>query len=124
MYGAATTATGQYVIDDVPLGEYTIWIDGYKSRPFQVSGDTVFDIDASPQLAGRIMEDNGKVPIAEAELAVWPLDPQTSKAGRRPLDHYGRFAGRTEPRDFVMTAYKPAMRCTVSGSHSRHRFST
>jgi hypothetical protein len=109
MYGAATTATGQYVIDDVPLGEYTIWIDGYKSRPFQVSGDTVFDIDASPQLAGRIVEDNGKVPIAEAELAVWPLDPQTSKSRAFDRsDHYGRFAlAGLEPRDFVMTAYKP-----------------
>jgi hypothetical protein len=109
MYGAATTATGHYVIDDVPLGEYTIWIDGYKSRPFQVSGDTVFDIDASPQLAGRILEDNGKVPIAEAELAVWPLDPQASKSRAFDRsDHYGRFAlAGLEPRDFVMTVYKP-----------------
>ena len=109
MYGAATTATGHYVIDDVPPGEYTIGIDGYKSRPFQVSGDTVFDIDASPQLAGRIVEDNGKVPIAEAELAVWPLDPQASKS--RAIDrsdYYGRFAlAGLEPHDFVMTVYKP-----------------
>jgi carboxypeptidase family protein len=109
MYGAQTAPTGQYVIDDVPPGEYTIWIDGYKSRPFQVSGDTVFDIDASPQLAGRILEDNGKVPIADAELAVWPADPKTSKS--RALDrsdHYGRFAmAGLEPRDFVMTVYKP-----------------
>jgi len=109
MYGARTTATGQYVIDDVPPGEYTIVIDGYKSRPFQVAGDTVFDIDASPQLAGRILEDHGKVPIADAELAVWPVDPKTSKS--RALDrtdHYGRFAmAGLEPRDFVMTVYKP-----------------
>jgi hypothetical protein len=109
MYGSATTATGHYIIDDVPLGEYTIWIDGYKSRPFQVSGDTVFDIDASPQLAGRILEDNGKVPIAEAELAVWPLDPNASKSRAFDRsDHYGRFAmAGLEPRDFVMTVYKP-----------------
>jgi hypothetical protein len=109
MYGARTAATGQYMIDDVPPGEYTIWIDGFKSRPFLVSSDTVFDIDASPQLAGRILEDNGKVPIVEAELAVWPADPKTSKS--RALDHsdaYGRFAlAGLEPRDFVMTVYKP-----------------
>jgi hypothetical protein len=109
MYGASTAGNGQYVIDDVPPGEYTIWIDGYKSRPFQVSADTVFDIDASPQLAGRILEDNGKVPIADAELAVWPADPKASKS--RALDrsdHYGRFAmAGLEPRDFVMTVYKP-----------------
>ncbi|HKQ16278.1 MAG TPA: carboxypeptidase-like regulatory domain-containing protein, partial [Steroidobacteraceae bacterium] len=109
MYGAATEATGHYVIDDVPPGEYTIWIDGFKSRPFQVAGDTVFDIDASPQLAGRILEDNGKVPIADAELAVWPADPKTwkSRAFNRS-DHYGRFAmAGLEPTDFVMTVYKP-----------------
>jgi carboxypeptidase family protein len=109
MYGAATSQTGHYVLDDVPPGEYQIWIDGYRSRPFQVSGDTVFDIDASPQLAGRILEDDGKVPIAEAALAVWPADPKTSKS--RALDrsdNYGRFAmAGLEPRDFVMTVYKP-----------------
>jgi hypothetical protein len=109
MYGAATEATGRYVIDDVPPGEYTIWIDGFKSRPFQVVGDTVFDIDASPQLAGRILEDNGKVPIADAELAVWPADPKTSKSRAfNRTDHYGRFAmAGLEPADFVMTVYKP-----------------
>jgi carboxypeptidase family protein len=109
MYGARTAPTGHYVIEDVPPGEYTIWIDGYKSRPFQVSGDTVFDIDASPQLAGRILEDNGKVPIVDAELEVWPVDPKTSRS--RALDHsdaYGRFAmAGLEPRDFIMTVYKP-----------------
>jgi hypothetical protein len=109
MYGAATAQTGHYVIDDVPPGEYTIRIGGYKSRPFQVSGDTVFDIDASPQLAGRILEDNGKVPIAEAQLALWPADPQASQARAFDTsDHYGRFAmAGLEPRDFLMTVYKP-----------------
>jgi hypothetical protein len=109
LYGASTGPDGYYVMNDVPPGEYTISIDLFKSRPFQVSGDTVFDIDASPQLAGRILEDNGKVPIAEALLAVYPVDPKTSRS--RALDrsdNYGRFAmAGLEPRDFVMTVYKP-----------------
>jgi len=109
MYGAATAQNGHYVLDDVPPGEYVIRIDGYRSRPFQVSGDTVFDIDASPQLAGRVLEDNGKVPIAEAQLAVWPADLKTSKSRAfDQSDAYGRFAmAGLEPRDFVMTVYKP-----------------
>jgi Carboxypeptidase regulatory-like domain len=109
LYGAATGPDGFYVIKDVPPGEYTIRIGGYKSRPFQASGDTVFDIDASPQLAGRILEDNGKVPIAEAQLGVWPADPKASQARAFDTsDHYGRFAmAGLEPRDFVMTVYKP-----------------
>jgi hypothetical protein len=109
LYGAATAPSGQYVIEDVPPGEYTIRIDGYKSRPFQVAGDTVFDIDASPQLAGRILEDNGKVPIAEAQLGVWPADPKASRMWAMDhSDHYGRFSmAGLEPRDLVMTVYKP-----------------
>ena len=109
MYGAATAQNGQYVLDDVPPGEYMIRIDGFRSRPFQVSGDTVFDIDASPQLAGRILEDNGKVPIAEAQLAVWPADLKTSRSRAfDQSDSYGRFAmAGLEPRDLVMIVYKP-----------------
>ena len=108
-YGASTSATGEYVIEDLEPGEYTIGIDGYKSRPFQVSGDTVFDIDASPQLAGRVLEDNGTVPIAEAQLEVWPADPKSSRIWAFDRsDHYGRFAmAGLEPRDFILTLYKP-----------------
>jgi Carboxypeptidase regulatory-like domain len=109
VYGAMTAQSGHYVIEDVPPGEYTISIDGYKSRPFQVTGDTVFDIDASPQLAGQILEDNGKVPIAEAQLDVRSIDPAASRIWAFDRsDHYGRFAmAGLEPRDFVMTVYKP-----------------
>ena len=108
-YGASTSATGEYVIEDLAPGEYTISIDGFKSRPFQVTGDTVFDIDASPQLAGRILEDNGKVPVVEAELHVWPADPTSSRIRAFDRsDNYGRFAmAGLEPRDFVFTVYKP-----------------
>jgi hypothetical protein len=109
LYGVATAPTGHYVMEDVPPGEYTIRIEGFKSRPFQVAGDTVFDIDASPQLAGRILEDNGKVPIAEAQLGVWPADPKASRMWALDhSDHYGRFSmAGLEPRDLVMTVYKP-----------------
>jgi hypothetical protein len=108
-YGAATSSTGDYVIEDLPHGEYTIWIQGFKSRPFQVAGDTVFDIDASPQLAGRILEDNGKAPITEAELDLWPADLRSSRIRANDRsDHYGRFAmAGLEPGEFILTIYKP-----------------
>ncbi|HKU28772.1 MAG TPA: hypothetical protein VJQ54_25095, partial [Candidatus Sulfotelmatobacter sp.] len=80
LYGAGTSEDGRYVIQDVPPGEYTIAIQGYyRSRVFQVSGNTVFDIDASPQVGGRILEDNGDVPIAEARLELWPADATSSQ---------------------------------------------
>lgn len=108
-YGARTSETGHYVMEDLPSGEYTIRIDGYTSRPFEVAGDTVFDIDASPQLAGRILEDNGKVAIADAELYLWPNDPTSSRARATDRsDHFGRFAvAGLEPGDFVLTVFKP-----------------
>lgn len=109
-YGASTSQTGNYVIDDLAPGEYTIRIEGFKSRPFQVAGDTVFDIDVpSAQLGGRVLEDNGKVPIAEAQLNVWPVDRKSSQIWAFDRsDHYGRFAlAGLEPGDFVMTVYKP-----------------
>jgi protocatechuate 3,4-dioxygenase beta subunit len=109
LYGAATSQTGYYLIQDVPPGEYTIWIQGSKSRVFQVSGDTVFDIDASPQLAGRILEDNGQVPIGDAQLELWPADAKSSQVGAfDQSDHFGRFSmSGLESRDFMLTVYKP-----------------
>jgi hypothetical protein len=108
-YGAATTASGEYVIEDLPAGEYTMSIQGFRSRPFQVAGDTVFDIDASPQLAGRILEDNGKVPITEAQLDIWPADPRTSRMRAFDRsDHYGRYAiAGLEQGELILTVYKP-----------------
>jgi hypothetical protein len=108
-YGARTSPTGDYAIENLPPGEYTIRIDGFKSRPFQVSGDTVFDIDASPQLAGRILEDNGKVPIADASLDVWAVDWRSSRIRAFDRsDHYGRFAmAGLDSGEFILSAYKP-----------------
>lgn len=109
-YGATTSPNGNYVIEDLIPGEYAIRIEGFKSRSFQVAGDTVFDIDVpSAQLGGQVLEDNGKVPIAEAQLNVWPVDRKSSKIfAFDRSDHYGRFAlAGLEPGDFVMTVYKP-----------------
>jgi hypothetical protein len=109
-YGASTSQNGDYVIEDLVPGEYAIRIEGFKTRPFQVAGDTVFDIDVpAAQLGGQVLEDNGKVPIAEAQLNVWPVDRKSSNIWAFDRsDHYGRFAlAGLEPGDFVMTVYKP-----------------
>lgn len=110
LYGVTTSQNGDYVIDDLAPGEYALRIEGFKTRSFQVAGDTVFDIDVpSAQLGGLVVEDNGKVPIAEAQLSVWPVDRKSSPIfAFDRSDHYGRFAlAGLEPGDFVMTVYKP-----------------
>jgi hypothetical protein len=110
-YGTSTSATGEYAIEDLPPGEYVIWIaESYRSRPVQVSGDTVFDIDVPPtQLAGRVLEEGGKVPINGAEVAVWSVETTAPQIRLQDgADPFGRFqlAG-LEPGDFMLIAYKP-----------------
>ncbi len=110
-YGTSTSATGEYAFEDVAPGEYVIWVgESYRSRPVQVSGDTVFDIDVPPaQLAGRVLEDGGKVPIVGAEVVVWSAETTAAQIRLQDrADHFGRFelAG-LEPGDFVLIAYKP-----------------
>ena len=109
-YPTSTSATGGYAIEDLPPGEYVIWVAGhsYRSRPVQVSGDTVFDIDIPPaQLAGRVMEDGGNVPIVGAQVVVWSAEEAALRL-QDQADHFGRFdfAG-LEPGDFTLIAYKP-----------------
>ena len=110
-YGTSTSATGDYVLEDLVPGEYVIWIgESYRSRPIQVSGDTVFDINVPPaQLVGRVLEEGGKVPIVGAQVALWSTDttiPQTRL--QKGADAFGRFAlAGLEPGDYVLTAYKP-----------------
>jgi hypothetical protein len=110
-YGASTSATGDYVIEDLTPGEYVIWVgEAYRSRPVQVAGDTVFDIDVPrPQLAGRVLEEGGKVPIVAAQVVVWSAETTASPIRLQDgADALGRFelAG-LEPGDFMLIAYKP-----------------
>jgi hypothetical protein len=64
IHGATTTQQGDYVIEDLPPGEYFLRIANYRSRLIQVSDDRVFDMDVpSAQLSGRVLEAGGKVPI-------------------------------------------------------------
>lgn len=110
-YGASTSATGDYVLEDLTPGEYVVWVgDAYRSRPVQVAGDTVFDIDVPrPQLAGRVLEEGGKVPIVGAQVVVWSVETTASPIRLQDdADALGRFelAG-LEPGDFMLIAYKP-----------------
>jgi hypothetical protein len=110
VYDARTSATGEYAIEDLPDGEYTIWVGSYGSPTVRVAGDTVFDIDVpSAQLSGRLFEDGGKVPVVGATVAVWSAQPgATATWLSARSDHFGQFAiGGLQPGDFVISAYKP-----------------
>ncbi len=109
-YGTSTSNEGKYVIEDLAPGEYAIVIRGYRSRPVQVSGDTVFDIDVPfAQLAGRVLEDRGEIPVVGADVDIWPAEPGSARIRLHDRSNdFGQFelAG-LESGDFLLTAYKP-----------------
>ena len=111
VFSTTTSANGEYVIEGLPVGEYFIRIDGYRTRSFKLAGDMVFDIDVpAAQLAGRILEENGTVPIVGAGLDLWPAD--AGGEWIRLFDHadrLGRFAvaGLEPGSTFTFTVYKP-----------------
>jgi carboxypeptidase family protein len=108
-YGARTTIDGRYVLEGLADGDYYLFIENYQTR-VSVSGDTVFDIDVPlAQLTGRVLEEGGKVPIAGADVEVWPAETATARFRQRNRsDDSGRFAlSGLEPGEFILTAYKP-----------------
>lgn len=110
IYGARTSERGEYVIEDVPNGEYFILSGNYHSRNFEVSGDTVFDIDVPlAQFSGRTVEEGGKVPLVGVDVFIWST--QSKLAGlylRERSDHFGEFAiAGLEPGNYLLSAYKP-----------------
>jgi hypothetical protein len=106
---ATTSPEGAYLIRDLPDGEYQLWAHTYRKRVL-IAGDTVLDFDVPlAQLAGRVLEKEGGLPIAGAEVAVWPAESGT---GLIPLQERSAQSGTftfvgLEPGDFFLTAYKP-----------------
>jgi hypothetical protein len=90
-------------------GDYTLWVGDYKSRPFKIDGDTVFDVDVPlVQVSGRVLEEGGKVPVVGAEVVLWSADPGTKLRLFDSSDHFGQFAlAGLEPGDYMLTLYKP-----------------
>jgi hypothetical protein len=109
-YGTSTSSDGTYVIEHLANGDYVLFVGDFKSKPVQVSGDTVFDIDVPlAQLSGRILEEGGKAPVVGAVVEIWPTEPDPSRSRRGDRsDHFGQFGlAGLEPGQYLLTAYKP-----------------
>jgi hypothetical protein len=108
--GTRTSARGEYAIEDVPDGEYFMQLDGYASRNFRVSGDTVVDIEVpTTRLSGRIVEEGGKTPVVGVDLYIWSMQPESRGVYRHERsDHLGEFeVAGMERGDYMLSAYKP-----------------
>ncbi len=108
--GVGTSERGEYAIEDVPNGEYYILLGSYRSRNFEVNGDTVFDIDVpGTRLSGRTVEEGGKVPVVGADVFVWSTQAQSTRVHwQNRSNHLGEFEiVGLEPGDYMVSAYKP-----------------
>jgi Carboxypeptidase regulatory-like domain len=109
--GTSTTENGEYSIDGLKTGEYRIAVgESFTSRVVRVANDTEFDIDVSAaQVAGRVLEEGGTVPVTGANVNVWAADFTNLPVWLRDRsDDFGHF-GLTglEPGEFVLTVHKP-----------------
>jgi hypothetical protein len=109
LYQATTQADGSYAIEGLPPGDYRLRASQDISRLVSIAGDAVLNIDIpSVQLAVRVVEDGGAVPIVGAKAYVRGSEPETARVrGDRETDHFGEFRlTGIEPGDIVLMIYK------------------
>jgi hypothetical protein len=110
VHQTSTSLGGTYVIEDLPPGKYFLRVARHRSTPFEVSGDTVFHYDMPPgKLSGRVLAAQDQLPIAGAEVFIWPAEPVERL---RPLTHHSDPSGKfeidgLEPGELLLTVYKP-----------------
>ena len=110
MYRATTSEDGRYEIEGLPQGDYRIRAHEDISRSLTIAGDAVLNIDIPlVQLAGRVVEDGGDVPIVDANVHLAGASPgQRACAAHKTTDDFGHFnLTGIEPGEVVLTIYKP-----------------
>ena len=110
LYRVTTKEDGQYEIEGLPSGDYFLRADEDISRRITMAGDAVLNIDIpSVQLAARVVEDGGAVPIVGANVYLRGSAPETARVrGDKQTDDFGQFAlTGIEPGEIVLMVYKP-----------------
>jgi hypothetical protein len=110
VYSASSSADGRYEVEGLPPGDYRLQADDDISRLITIAGDAVLNIDIPlVQLAARVVEDGGAVPIVGVDVFIRGSEPATARVhGYKETDHFGQFSlTGIEPGEIVLMAYKP-----------------
>jgi hypothetical protein len=108
LYRARTSPDGTYEIEGLPSGDYRVRADEDISRTITIAGDAVLNIDIpSTQLAGRVVEDGGSVPLVGADVYMRGIDTATARVhGYRETNHFGEFSlTGIEPGEIMLIVY-------------------
>jgi hypothetical protein len=92
----------------LPSGDYRVRADEDISRTITIAGDAVLNIDIpSTQLAGRVVEDGGSVPLVGADVYMRGIDTATARVhGYRETNHFGEFSlTGIEPGEIMLIVY-------------------
>lgn len=109
LYRARTSKDGQYQIEALAPGDYRLKAEDDISRTLTIAGDVVLNIDISTaQLAARVVEDGGAVPIVGANVHVRGSAPETARVrGDKQTDDFGQVTlTGIEPGEVVLLVYK------------------
>ncbi len=110
IYSAHTSKEGAYEMEGVLAGEYEVRAQGDIMRRIRISGDTVLDIELpSTQMAGRLLEESGSVPIVGGGIHVIGTKSDAPIVRvYKETDHSGQFSlVGLEPSELLLSAYKP-----------------
>jgi carboxypeptidase family protein len=109
LYRARTSEDGRYEIEGLPPGDYRIRADEDVGRSITIAGDAVLNIDIPlVQLAGRVVEYGGDVPIVAADVYIRGSETATARVrAYKATDHFGHFnLTGIEPGEILLTVYK------------------
>jgi hypothetical protein len=108
-----TSSAGTYSVQNLEPGEYVVMVGNYISKPLQIHGAAVFDVDMpGGDLTGRVLDDATGAPLANASVDLYFADTAASPLRiNRFTDHLGNFSiAGTVPSEYVLTVYRPGYR--------------
>lgn len=108
-HNVKTSAAGTYSVSDMAPGEYVLVAGSFVSKPVQVNGQAVFDVDVpGGDLTGRVLDESGSAPMADAQVHIDFVEGAASPVRLvAQTDQLGHFKiASVVPGEYTLTVYK------------------